>query len=61
MEAQQGFPFKAQPMTLVAYRVDCTAVLDLTDPGVTTALRIDGASLANPWEDLAARGQTPPT
>ncbi len=23
MEAQQGFPFKAQPMTIVAYEVDC--------------------------------------
>lgn len=23
MEAQQGMPFKAQPLTLVGYRVDC--------------------------------------
>jgi len=29
-EAQQGFPFKAQPMTLVAYRVDCEQVIDLS-------------------------------
>ena len=61
MEAQQGFPFKAQPMTLVAYRVDCAAVIDLTDSGVTAALGIEQATLACPWEDLAARGQVPPT
>ena len=30
LEAQQAFPFKAQPMTLCAYEVDCD-VLDLTD------------------------------
>ena len=61
MEAQQGFPFKAQPMTLVAYRVDCAGVIDLTDRGVTAALGIEQATLACPWEDLAARGQVPPT
>lgn len=61
MEAQQGFPFKAQPMTLVAYRIDCAAVIDLTDPAVTAALGMEPATLACPWEDLAARGQVPPT
>ena len=25
LEAQQGFPFKAQPMTICAYRVDCAS------------------------------------
>jgi RES domain-containing protein len=61
MEAQQGLPFKAQPMTLVAYRVDCTAVVDLTDPGVVGAVGIDGSDLGCPWEDLADRGLEPPT
>jgi RES domain-containing protein len=61
MEAQQGFPFKAQPMTLVAYRIDCAAVIDLTDPAVTAALGMEPATLACPWEDIAARGQVPPT
>lgn len=32
LEAQQAFPFKAQPMTLCAYEVDCADILDLTDP-----------------------------
>jgi RES domain-containing protein len=31
LEAQQAFPFKAQPMTLCAYEVDCEDILDLTD------------------------------
>ncbi len=31
LEAQQGFPFKAQPTTLVAYRVRCERIADLTD------------------------------
>lgn len=61
MEAQQGFPFKAQPMTLVAYRVDCAAVIDLSNPGGTAALGIERTTLACPWEDLASRGQVPPT
>jgi RES domain-containing protein len=29
MEAQQGFPFKPQPMTLVAYQVDYDNIADL--------------------------------
>lgn len=37
LEAQQGLPFKAQPMTLCAYRVDCADMLDLTDPAVRAA------------------------
>ena len=31
LEAQQGFPFKAQPMTLCGYSVDCEDLADLTD------------------------------
>ncbi len=58
LEAQQGFPFKAQPMTLVAYRVDCAGMLDLTDPA---CYGIDPAELACAWEDLADRGEMPPS
>ncbi|MBK8640070.1 MAG: RES domain-containing protein [Chromatiaceae bacterium] len=61
MEAQQGFPFKAQPLTLVAYQVDCAAIVDLTKPEVIATLGVDGAILACPWEDIASRGQPPPT
>jgi RES domain-containing protein len=61
MEAQQGLPFKAQPMTLVSYRVACTAIIDLTDPRNLAALAIDPIDLGCPWEDLADRGLEPPT
>ncbi|WP_462331402.1 RES family NAD+ phosphorylase [Thiohalocapsa halophila] len=61
LEAQQGLPFKAQPMTLVAYRVQCEPITDLTDPAALAAADIDPAALACPWEDLASRGLTPPS
>ncbi len=61
LEAQQAFPFKAQPMTMVAYRVDCTEVVDLTDKGSREALGVTLADLTCAWEDLASRGRTPPT
>lgn len=31
LEAQQGFPFKTQPLTLCSYEVDCGPILDLCD------------------------------
>lgn len=61
MEAQQGFPFKAQPMTLVGYRVCCERIADLTDGVRLAAVGIDPAELACAWEDLASRGLRPPT
>lgn len=61
MEAQQGLPFKAQPMTLVGYRVGCERIVDLTDPAVLATGAIEAATLACPWEELASRGQTPPS
>jgi RES domain-containing protein len=61
LEAQQGFAFKAQPMTLVAYRVECERIADLTDAGALAEAGIAPEDLACPWEDLAARGLTPPT
>ncbi|MFO1039892.1 MAG: RES domain-containing protein [Geminicoccaceae bacterium] len=54
-EAQQAFPFKAQPMTLCAYEVDCEDILDLR--GVPE-LQSD---LACAWEAMALRGETPPS
>lgn len=60
-EAQQGFPFKAQPMTLVAYRVDCEQVIDLSKAQVLTDLGIEAGTLACPWEDLASLGEVPLT
>lgn len=61
MEAQQGLPFKAQPMTLVGYRVRCERVIDLADPVVLAAHGIDAAALACAWEDLTSRGAVPPS
>ncbi len=61
MEAQQGMPFKAQPLTLVAYRLDCEPIVDLTDGAVLASAAIDPADLACPWEDLVALGLEPPS
>ncbi len=61
LEAQQGFPFKAQPMTLCAYDVDCADMVDLTDPAMLADLGVTSDVLACPWEDMAARGVRPPS
>jgi RES domain-containing protein len=59
LEAQQAFPFKAQPMTLCAYEVDCEDVLDLTDMAVLAEHGMTAADLACPWKDLSTRGIKP--
>jgi RES domain-containing protein len=61
MEAQQGFPFKPQPMTLIAYQVDCTDLVDLTQTKIQKFLGQTTASLACAWEDMAMQKQEPPT
>ncbi|SOD99859.1 RES family NAD+ phosphorylase [Caenispirillum bisanense] len=61
LEAQQGLPFKAQPMTLVAHDVACDDVLDLTDAATPAAAGVDPADLSCSWEDLARRGVEPPS
>lgn len=61
LEAQQGFAFKAQPMTLCAYDVDCDDLLDLTDFAVLRDQGIDPATMACAWEDLASRKQVVPS
>jgi RES domain-containing protein len=61
LEAQQAFPFKAQPMTLCAYELDCEDVLDLTDPTTLSAHAIAAPDLACAWKDLSTRGLTPPS
>ena len=40
---------KAQPLTLVAYRVDCERVVDLTDPVALYATGITLETLGCPW------------
>ncbi len=61
LEAQQAFPFKAQPLTLCAYAVDFGAVLDLTDAATLATHGIDPADLACAWKDLSMRGIKPPS
>lgn len=61
LEAQQGFAFKAQPMTLCAYEVDCLHILDLTSIPVRHAVSADYTELACPWENLASRNIEPPS
>lgn len=60
-EAQQAFPFKAQPMTLCGYEVDCEDIADLTDEATIAALGAGRAALACPWEYLVDKGETPPS
>lgn len=61
LEAQQGLPFKAQPLTLCGYKVNCENVLDLSDPATRQALNIELTDMACGWEDLASRSRTPPS
>ena len=61
LEAQQGFPFKAQPMALVAYRVTADALIDLRDRATLASHGLSEADIACPWEDMASKGQEPPT
>lgn len=60
LEAQQAFPFKAQPMTVCAYAVDCEDILDLTDAAVLAGVAATPADLACAREDIADRGGRPP-
>jgi RES domain-containing protein len=61
MEAQQGFPFKPQPMTLVAYEINCTKMADLNDTQLLADLGCSPAELSCAWEDLASLNKEPPT
>jgi len=61
LEAQQGFPYKAQPMTLCGYDVDCEDILDLTDDGVRTANGVKMGELGCAWKDLSTRKVEPPS
>jgi RES domain-containing protein len=61
LEAQQGFPYKAQPLTLCGYDVDCENILDLTDNGVRTANSVTMDDLGCAWKDLSTRKIEPPS
>jgi RES domain-containing protein len=61
LEAQQGFPYKAQPMTLCGYDVDCEDILDLTDSDVRTENGVAMRDLDCGWKDFATRKIEPPS
>ncbi len=60
-EAQQAFAFKAQPMTICAYAVDCDDVADLTEPAGRAGLGVGPSDMGGNWEDMASRGLVPPS
>lgn len=61
MEAQQGFPLKAQPLTICAYDVDCDDVADLTRAQDRARFGIAAEDLRCAWKSLLAHGIVPPT
>lgn len=61
MEAQQGFPFKPQPMTLVPYIVKCADIVNPNDENVLKELGYSVLDLSCPWEELASKNREPPT
>lgn len=61
LEAQQGFAFKTQPLTICTYRADVADILDLTDLEVREAAQVDLAQLGCAWELLAASRSAVPT
>lgn len=61
LEAQQGFPYKTQPLTLCTYEVESADILDLTDPPTRNAVGTSLAELGCAWEEMASRGEPPPS
>lgn len=56
LEAQQGFPFKTQPLTLCSYEVDCGPILDLCDPVIQARVRpYPEAWMQEAWLDKKIR------
>ncbi|KJG37780.1 hypothetical protein UA32_12570 [Photobacterium angustum] len=61
VESQQAFKYKAQPLTICQYDVDCNNILDLTDLSVLDGLSISPESLNCPWLDISTKNETPPS
>ena len=61
MEAQQGFPFKPQPMRLLAVQVGCADVADLNDTRVQRIIECSPVGFGCAWEDIADQNREPPT
>lgn len=61
LEAQQGFSFKPQSLTLVVYQVDCEDIVDLRLELNQQQLAVNGDDLGCAWEWLRLNQQLPPT
>lgn len=61
LEAQQGFAFKSQPMTMCGCQVDCADIVDLTKADQRAVLEAELIDLDCPWEDMADCGLVPPS
>ncbi len=61
LEAQQGFPFKAQPLTICAYEFDCTDMADLSEDKERREFDVAMADLTCAREDLVDRRIEPPS
>ncbi len=61
LEAQQGFPFKAQPLTICAYEVDCTDIADLSEENGRGEFGVAMTDLTCAWEGLVERRLDPPS
>lgn len=58
LEAQQGFPFKTQPLTLCTYQVDCAPILDLCDPDIRKRVRSNSEEwMREAWLAKKMRGE----
>ncbi len=60
LEAQQGFAFKPQPLTICAYDIDCTDIADASTAQGRRSWQVDAEELAAPWEYMMHRGEAPP-
>ena len=58
-EAQAGFPFRFQPMTLCAYEVAAERTFDGGSPAALAAAGIPPEDLACPWRLDVAQGREP--
>jgi RES domain-containing protein len=61
LEASQGFAFKPQPLTLVAYEVDCADIVDLRNETELRAWDIAPRDLECSWKLLAEQGRPVPS
>lgn len=60
-EMSHGFGNRMNPLTLVQYDVDCSDIVDLTDPETRTARGITLQDMQSAWHRLKVDTRIPPT